>query len=67
MVQMNLYAGQEYRCRHREQTLDSMGEGEGGMNQESSTEKYTSSYVKMIANGKLMYNTGSSKQYSVIT
>ena len=44
-----------------------MGEGEGGMNQESSTEKYTLSYVEMIANGKLMYNTGSSKQYSVIT
>ena len=45
-VLMNLFVGQEYRCRHREQTLDTMGEGEGGMNQESSTEKYTLSYVK---------------------
>ena len=31
-VLMNLFAGQEYRCRHREQTVDTVGEGEGGTN-----------------------------------
>ena len=31
-VLMNLSAGQEQRCRHREQTLDTAGEGEGGNN-----------------------------------
>ena len=34
MVQMNLSAGQEYRCRRREQTYGHGGEGEGGTNWE---------------------------------
>jgi len=40
-VLMNLFAGQEYRCRHREQTVDTVGEGEGGTNWESSIDIYT--------------------------
>jgi len=32
MVLMNLFAGQEWRNRHREETLDTVGEGEGGTN-----------------------------------
>ena len=32
MVPMNLFAGQEWRNRQREQTLDTVGEGEGGTN-----------------------------------
>ena len=35
-----------------------LGEGEGGMSEESSTETYTLPYVKQIASGKLLYNTG---------
>ena len=31
-IWMNLFSGQEYRSRHREQTLDTAGEGEGTMN-----------------------------------
>ena len=31
MVMINLYAGQKKRHRCIEQTLDSMGEGKGGM------------------------------------
>ena len=27
MVEMNLFAGQNYRCRHREQTCGHSGEG----------------------------------------
>ena len=42
MVLMNLFAGQHQRCRCREQTLDTVGEGEGGMNWDSSIETYTS-------------------------
>ena len=38
---MNLSAGQEKTCRQKEQTLGTVGEGEGGTNWESSTETYT--------------------------
>ena len=40
---MNLFAGQQWRCRHRKQPMDSgMGEeGERGMNGESSMETCT--------------------------
>ena len=39
-----------------------MGEGESGMNGESSMETYTLPYVKQIANGNLLYDVGSSNQ-----
>ena len=32
MVLVNLLAGQQQRQKHKEQTLDTVGEGEGGMN-----------------------------------
>ena len=32
MVLINLFAGQQQRQKHKEQTLDTVGEGEGGMN-----------------------------------
>ena len=35
---MNLFAGQQWRCRHREQTCGYRGEEEGGMNGESNME-----------------------------
>ena len=40
MVLMNLSAGQQWRCRHREQTYGQKNgeEGEGGTNGESSME-----------------------------
>ena len=40
MVLMNLPAGQQWRCRHREQTVDTVQEGDSGMNTESSIETY---------------------------
>ena len=49
MVLMNLFAGQQWRCRHREQEnrlVDTAGDGESGMNSESITETYTLPYVK---------------------
>ena len=48
MVLMNLFAGQQWRCRQREQTMDA-GRGEereGGTNGERSMEAYTLPFVK---------------------
>ena len=46
MALMNLFAGQQWRCRHREQTCGHRGEGEDGTNSKSSIETYTSPHVK---------------------
>ena len=43
---MTLYTRQQKRHRYKEQTLDSGGEGEGGMIWEDSIETCTLSYVK---------------------
>ena len=42
--------------------VDTMGEGEGGMNGESGIDIHTLSCVKQITSGNLLYNTGSSAQ-----
>jgi len=47
--------------------VDLAGEGEGGLNWESSIEIYTLAYIKQIASGKLLYNKEGSTQYSVTT
>ena len=36
IVLKNLFAGQQWRCRHKRTDLWTVGEGEGGMNGESS-------------------------------
>ena len=56
---MNLFAGQQWRCRHS-RLVDTMGEGEGGTNQGSSTDIYTLPCVKQAASRKLLYSRGSS-------
>ena len=40
MVQMNLFAGQEQKGRHRERTCGHEGEGEGGANWEIRLDVY---------------------------
>ena len=53
---------------HMENELvDRAGEGEGGTNWESSIETYTFPFVKYLANGKLLYSTGSLIWYFVTT
>ena len=42
----DIFAGQQWQCRHRGQTCGHLGKGKGGTNWESSTETYTLSYVK---------------------
>ena len=41
------------------------GEGEGGMDGESSMETYTLPYVKQITNSNLIYDSGNPNQGSV--
>ena len=46
MVTMILYVRQQKRHRYKEQTLDSVGEGEGGMIWENSIETCILPYAK---------------------
>ena len=47
--------------------MDTVGEGKGGTNWETSMETYMLSYAKQIISGKLLYNSGSSTWCSVTT
>ena len=64
MVQMNLFAGQEQRYRCSEQTLGHSWEREGGT---IGRLALTYTHKNKIADGKLLYNTGSSARCSVMT
>ena len=57
MVTIILYAKQKKRHRCIEQTLDSVGEGEGGMFRENSVESSILSRVKQIASPGWMRET----------
>ena len=57
MVMITLYAEQKKRHRCIEQTLDSVGEGEGGMFQENSFETCILSRVKHITSPGRMHET----------
>ena len=61
MVLMNLFAGQQWRHRHREQNYGHGGGAAGGTNRESSLEIYTLWYIKWIASGNLLYDARNSK------
>ena len=58
MVMITLYARQQKRHRCIEQSLDSVGEGEGGMIWENGIETCIISYTKQIASPGLMHDTG---------
>ena len=68
-VLMNLFAGQQWRLRQREQTCRHgvVGEAEGGTNVESSMGTYRLPCVKYIASRNLLCDRGSSTQCSVTT
>ena len=59
MVTTTLYARQQKRHRCIEQSLDSVGEGEGGMIWENGIETCIISYKKRIASPGLMQDRGS--------
>jgi len=54
LILMNLFARNESRCRCREWAEDTVGEGESGMNEESSINVYTLSSVGWTAREKLL-------------
>ena len=66
MVQMNLFVGQEQRCRRGEQ---SCGNGEEGVrkNWEMWVDVLALPCVKHIASGKQLYGTGGSARCSMVT
>ena len=64
MVPKNLFAGQQWRKRHREQTYrHGEREGQGEMYGESNMDTYIT--ICKIANGNLLYNSGNSNRGSV--
>ena len=60
MVLITLYAKQKKRHRCTEQSLDSVGEGKGGMIWENGIETSKWSYVKQITSPGWMHDTGCS-------
>ena len=58
MVTITLYARQQKRHRCIEQSLDSVGEREGGMIWESGIETCIISYMKQISSPGSMHDTG---------
>ena len=67
MVVMNLFAGQQWRNRHRDRLMDT-GRGEERVRgMERVKRKLTLSYVKQIANGNLLCVSGNSNRGSVTT
>ena len=61
MVTMILYVRQQKRHRHKEQILDSVGEGEGGMIWENNIETCILQYVKQMTSASSMHEAGHSK------
>ena len=59
-VLMNILQGGNGDADTENKLADTVGEGEGGTNGESSTETYMLPYVKQRASRNLLYDTGSS-------
>ena len=59
-VLLSLFAGQQWRCKNREQTCGRRGEAEGGRNRKRSPEAYTLQSVKRIASRNLLCDAGNS-------
>ena len=64
MVTMTLYARQQKRHRCKEQTLDSVGEGKGGMFRENSIKTCILSRVKQITSPGWMHETSARAWYT---
>ena len=58
MVMITLYSKQKKRNRYTEQTLDSVGKGEGGMFRENNIETSILSRVKRITSPGWMHESG---------
>ena len=68
MVQVTLFTKQKQTHRLRERTYGYQREGlGGGIDWEFGIDMYTLLYLKWITNKDLLYSTGNSAQYSLIT
>ena len=67
MVQTNLLTKQKQSHRCRKQTYGYQGAWGGGINWEIGIDICTLLYTKQITNKNLLYSTGNSTQYSVMT
>ena len=67
MIMKNLFAGQQWRNRHREWTYEHGERGGEGEIVERVMRKLTSPCVKYIANGNLLCVSGNSNRGSVPT
>ena len=65
MALMNLFSGQQWRNRHREQTYGHVQRRGKVKCLERVTWKFTIPYVKHIGNGNLLYDSGNSNRGSV--
>ena len=64
---MNLFTKQKQSYRCRKQTYGYQGVRGGGINWETGIDIYTVLYRKYITNKDLLYSTGNSTQYCVMT
>ena len=64
---MNLFTKQKQTHRLRKQIYGYQGVRQGGINWEIGIDIYTRLYIKQITNQNLLYSTGNSTQYSVMT
>ena len=65
---MNLFTKQKQSHRRRKQTYGFQGgKGGEGINWEIRIDIYTLLYIKQITNKNLLYSTGNSTQYSLMT
>ena len=64
---MNLLTKQKQTHKRRKQTYGYQRGNVGGINQEFEINIHTLLYIKQIINKDLLYSTGNSTQYSVIT
>ena len=74
VIQMNLFTKQKQTHRLRQRTYSNRrawgvdrGSVEGGIGWGFRTGMYTLLYLKQISNKDLLYSTGNSAQYSIIT
>ena len=67
MIQINLFTKQKQSHRGRKQAYGYQGGKRGGINWEIGIDIYTLLYIKQITNKNLLYSTGNSTQYSVMT
>ena len=67
MIQMNLFTKQKQTHRLREQTYSYQGGRWGGIDWDFRIDMYTLPYLKQITSKDLLYSTGNTAEYSVVT